>query len=101
MILFAALCFVGVAIAGFTAFVIFWPLTLVHIRDRHPALADELGEGAFARPEVIAWLLRRDYRAAGDHNLNGLATPTWVSLVTIIGALACSGLLWLLSMVLA
>ena len=101
MILFAALCFVGVAIAGFTAFVIFWPLTLVHIRDRHPALADELGEGAFARPEVIAWLLRRDYRAAGDRNLNGLATPAWVSLLTIIGALVCSGLLWLLSMVLA
>ena len=100
MILFAALCFVGVAIAGFTAFVIFWPLTLVHIRDRHPALAGELGEGAFARPEVIAWLLRRDYRAAGDRNLNGLATPAWVSLLTIIGALVCSGLLWLLSVVL-
>ncbi|MFP7721605.1 hypothetical protein [Lysobacter sp. A3-1-A15] len=100
MILFAALCFVGVAIAGFTAFVIFWPLTLVHIRDRHPALAAELGEGAFARPEVIAWLLRKDYRAARDHNLNGLATPAWLSLVTLIGALASSALLWLLAMVL-
>ena len=39
MTLFFALCFVGVAVAGFSAFVIFWPLTLVHVRDRHPALA--------------------------------------------------------------
>ena len=36
MILFLALCFIGVAIAGFSAFVIFWPLALVHLRDRHP-----------------------------------------------------------------
>ncbi len=101
MILFAALCFVGVAIAGITAFVIFWPLTLVHIRDRHPALAAQLGEGAFANPEVLAWLLRRDYRAVGDRNLSGLATPAWVSLLTIIGALASSGLLWLFSVLLS
>ena len=40
MLLFFALCFVGVAIAGFCAFVIFWPLTLVHVRDRHAALGD-------------------------------------------------------------
>ena len=32
MTLFFALCFVGVAVAGFSAFVIFWPLTLVHLR---------------------------------------------------------------------
>ena len=33
MTLFFALCFVGVAVAGFSAFVIFWPLTLslIHI----------------------------------------------------------------------
>ena len=46
MILFFALCFVGVAIAGFCAFVIFWPLTLVHVRDRHAALGAQWGEGA-------------------------------------------------------
>ena len=43
MILFFSLLFVAVAIAGFCAFVIFWPLSLVHIRDRHPALADRFG----------------------------------------------------------
>ncbi len=51
MTLFFALCFVGVAVAGFSAFVIFWPLTLVHVRDRHPALAARFGSGAFLKPD--------------------------------------------------
>ena len=63
MILFFALLFVAVAIAGFCAFVIFWPLSLVHIRDRHPQLQAQLGEGAFARPSAWGWLLRRGYLA--------------------------------------
>ena len=44
VVLFLALLFVATAIAGATAFVIFWPLTLVHIRDRHPAIGKLLGE---------------------------------------------------------
>ena len=56
MTLFFALCFVGVAVAGFSAFVIFWPLTLVHVRDRHPALAARFGSGAFLKPDALAWL---------------------------------------------
>ncbi len=99
MILFFALLFVAFAIAGATAFVIFWPLTLVHIRDRHPALQHELGRGAFAKPSALGWLLRRRYREAGDHNLNGLATPAFLSLMTIIGGLVFAALLWLLSKV--
>ena len=35
MTLFLALCFFGVAIGGFTAFVIFWPLSLVHLREEN------------------------------------------------------------------
>lgn len=97
MILFFALLFVATAIGGTTAFMIFWPLSLVHIRDRHPALQEELGPGAFAKPSALAWLLRRDYRRVNDRNLSGLATPAFVSLVTIIAGLACAGLLWLLS----
>lgn len=99
MILFFALLFVAAAIAGATAFVIFWPLSLVHIRDRHPTLQQELGPGAFAKPSALAWLLRRGYRRVNDRNLSGLATPAFVSLVTIIAGLTCAGLLWLLSMV--
>ena len=79
MILFFALLFVAFAIAGATAFVIFWPLTLVHIRDRHPALQDELGRvrsrirphwvgccvGATAPPTTATstgWRRRRSFR---------------------------------------
>ncbi len=101
MILFFALLFVATAIAGATAFIIFWPLALVHIRDRHPVLQQELGPGAFAKPSALAWLLRRDYRRANDRNLDGLATPAFVSLITIIGGLACAGVLWALSTVVA
>ena len=99
MILFFALLFVAVAIAGFCAFVIFWPLSLVHIRDRHPQMQAQLGEGAFARPSAWGWLLRRGYLAAHDNNLNGLATPARISLLTIISGLVCAGLLWLVSIV--
>lgn len=99
MILFFALLFVAVAIAGFCAFVIFWPLSLVHIRDRHPQLQAQLGEGAFARPSAWSWLLRRGYLSVADGNLNGLANPARISLLTIIAGLVCAALLWLLSVV--
>ncbi len=97
MILFLALCFVGVAIGGATAFAIFWPLALVHIRDRHPLVADRLGTGAFYRPSALLWLLRGSYRTTADRNLSGLATPARVALLTIIGGLSAAWLLWLIS----
>ena len=99
MTLFFALCFVGVAVAGFSAFVIFWPLTLVHLRDRHPALADALGPGAFLKPAALQWLLGRRYRATGDAGLSGLATPAWLSLLTLLAGLVMAALLGLLSTV--
>src|SRR5690606_37903215 len=78
MILFLALCFVGVAIGGFTAFVIFWPLSLVHLRDRHPQVRASLGEGAFISPRALAWLLSGRYRSVPDPRFTGLATPARV-----------------------
>ena len=100
MVLFLALCFVAMAIAGATAFVIFWPLALVHIRDRHPEITAVLGEGAFLKPLALAWLLRGDYRASRDPSLSGLATPARISLLVIIAGLVLAGLLWLVSLVL-
>ncbi|HSR64068.1 MAG TPA: hypothetical protein VLM17_00465 [Xanthomonadaceae bacterium] len=100
MILFLALCFVAMAIAGATAFVIFWPLALVHVRDRQPGIAAELGTGAFLRPSALLWLLRGGYRSVRDPSLSGLATPARVSLIVILAGLALAGLLWLLSLVL-
>ena len=55
MILFLALLSLALAIAGATAFVIFWPLALVHLRDRHPALHARLGPAAFLHPGAL-WL---------------------------------------------
>lgn len=95
MILFLALCFVGVAIAGATAFVIFWPLTLVHIRDRHAGTDADFGPGAFLAPAALRWLLTGGYRTTGDRSLSGLATPARIALLTIITGLSLAGLLWL------
>lgn len=100
MTLFLALCFVGVAIGGITAFVIFWPLSLVHLRDRHPATRESLGESAFLGPRALRWLLAGRYREVRDAQFTGLATPARVSAFVILGALAMSGLLWLWSVVL-
>ena len=101
MILFFALLFFATAIAGFCAFVIFWPLTLVHVRDRHPAIAAELGAGAFLKPVALGWLLSGRYRQSQDRALTGLATPAKISLLVIFAGLAGSGLLWLVSVVMA
>ena len=95
MILFFALLFVAIAIAGATAFVIFWPLALVHVRDKHPPIAARLGTGAFLKPSALAWLLRGGYREARDRNLSGLATPARVSLIVILAGLSLAGMLWL------
>ena len=101
MILFLALCFVGVAIAGFTAFMIFWPLTLVHVRDRHPAVTAELGQGAFLKPVALGWLLSGRYRLTRDSSLSGLATPARIALLTILFGVVMAGVLWSLSELLA
>lgn len=97
MILFFALLALALAIAGATAFVIFWPLALVHIRDRHPQVGAAIAPFAFLNPKALWWLLRGGYRSTGDRNLSGLATPARISLFTIIGGLVMSGLLWTLS----
>lgn len=101
MILFFALCFVGVAIAGATAFAIFWPLALVHLRDRHPTLRARIGDGAFLKPSALWWLLSGGYREAHDRQFTGLATPAMISLATILFALGAAGVLWLWSMALS
>ena len=95
LVLFLALTAFAIAIAGGTAFVIFWPLALVHVRDRHPAVAQRLGSGAFLRPAALLWLLRGEYRAAGDRNLSGLATPSRIALLVILAGAAMGALLWI------
>lgn len=96
-VLFFALLFVAIAIAGASAFVIFWPLTLVHVRDRQPGIAARLGQGAFLKPSALGWLLRGGYREVRDPSLSGLATPARISLLVIILGLVLAGLLWLIA----
>lgn len=96
MVLFLALFAFAIAIAGATALVIFWPLTLVHIRDRHPHIGAALGAGAFLSPKALWWLLRGGYRTTGDRSLSGLATPSRVSLLVILFGIAMGGALWII-----
>ena len=97
LVLFFALLFVAIAIAGATAFVIFWPLTLVHVRDRHPQIQAQLGQGAFLNPFALRWLLTGGYRATPDTSLSGLATPARISLLVILFGLASAGVLWVVA----
>ena len=48
--------------------------------------------------DALAWLLRRDYRQQPDRSLSGLATPAWVSLLTLLAGLGMAALLWLASL---
>lgn len=100
MILFFALVCVALAIAGATAFVIFWPLALVHLRDRQPEMRAKLAAPAFIHPATLWWLLGGGYRLAKDRNLDGLATPARLSLATILFGLSVAGILWLWSVAL-
>jgi len=100
VILFLALCFFGVAIAGLTAFLIFWPLTLIHIRDRYPALAIEFGNSAFLKLDCLHWLLTGRFSAFNDRHLSGLATPARLALLVMFSGLIATGVLWLINKIL-
>jgi len=97
LLLFLALMAFAIAIAGATAFAIFWPLALVHIRDRHPEITARLGAGAFLKPSALLWLLRGGYRSTSDRNLSGLATPSRIALMVILFGVAMGGALWVLA----
>lgn len=97
MILFLALCFVAAAIAGACALAIFWPLTLVHVRDRHPQVSAWMGDAAFVNPQALRWLASGRYRELADPGLDGLATPARLAIGVIIGGLVLAGLLWLVA----
>lgn len=94
MLTFLALVCVAIAISGATAFVFFWPISLVHLRDRHAALLTGFGDFAFAAPQALVWLLRARYRELRDPMLNGLCTPAWLSLWSIILSLFAAAALY-------
>lgn len=99
MILFFALLFVATAIAGACALVIFWPLMLVHLRDRHPEVRERFGGDMVLNPAMLGWVLSGRYREIRDPNFTGLATPARLALLTIIIALVSAAAMWLASAV--
>lgn len=94
--MFLALICLAVAISGAMAFVFFWPMTLVHLRDRHPAVKQGFGSMAFTSTTALGWLLAGKYRALADPSLNGLAIPARIALACTLLALLSSGMLWLI-----
>jgi hypothetical protein len=97
MLTFLALLGVAVAISGLMAFVFFWPMALVHLRDRHGAQLRRFGSFAFADPGALRWLATGRYRELRDPSLNGLCTPAMLSLWAMLISLAASGVLLLLA----
>lgn len=93
MLTFLALIGVAVAISGAMAFVFFWPMALVHLRDRHRARLESFGGFAFAAPAALGWLLRGGYRELADPSLDGLCTPARLALWAIILSLLAAGVL--------
>lgn len=93
MLTFLALVAVAVAISGVMAFLFFWPMALVHLRDRHIERLQGFGGFAFAAPSALQWLLAGHYRELRDPGLNGLCTPARLSLWSVILALAAAGAL--------
>ena len=94
MITFLALLGIAVAISGLMAFVFFWPMALVHLRDRHRPLLDSFGGFAFASPAALQWLAAGRYRTLRDPGLSGLCTPARLSLFSIIAGLVASAILF-------
>lgn len=101
MLTFLALIGVAVAISGAMAFVFFWPMALVHLRDRHATRLQSFGSFAFAAPAALGWLLRGGYRELADPSLDGLCTPARLALWSIILSLVAAGVLVLFARSLA
>ncbi len=86
-------CLLGVAIAitGGMGFAFFWPMTLVHLRDRYPDVHARLGgAGVLAMPSLL-WLLAGRFRESRDPALNGLGTPARIALTVLLTGLASAG----------
>lgn len=97
MLTFLALVCIAVAISGALAFLFFWPMALVHLRDRHRERLQAFGGAAFAAPSALQWLLAGRYRGLADPSLNGLCTPARLSLWSVILSLACAAILILVA----
>ena len=91
MLLTLSLLGIAIAITGAMALAFFWPMTLVHLRDRHPATHARLGVAGALAPSSLLWLLAGRYRASSDPGLDGLGTPARIALIVLLLGLAMAG----------
>jgi hypothetical protein len=91
MILTLSLLGLAIAITGLMAFAFFWPMTLVHLRDRYPAVHERLGSAGALAASTLLWLLAGRFRASRDPALDGLATPARLALIVLLIGLASAG----------
>jgi hypothetical protein len=87
MILTISLLGVALAITGLMAFAFFWPMTLVHLRDRHSEVHVRLGAITIVG---MSWLLAGRYRDLHDPALDGLAIPARIALVALLIGAGCA-----------
>jgi len=84
--MFLLLLATGIGLSGATGYLIFGPLAYRHLQDRNATV----GANAFA-PRYLAYVFLGRFRAAGDRNLNGLATPAqvllWCSAIGVAGSI--------------
>ena len=78
---------VAFAITGLMAFVFFWPMTLVHLRDRHIKVHAQLGAITIA---ALGWLLAGRYRELHDPALDSLGTPARLALIVFLLGTLCA-----------
>ncbi len=91
MILTLSLLGLAFAITGLMAFAFFWPMTLVHLRDRFPDVHAQLGTAGVLAASTLMWLLAGRYRASRDPGLDGLGTPARLALIVLLAGLAAAG----------
>jgi len=91
MILTFSLLGLAVAITGLMAFAFFWPMTLVHLRDRQPAVHAQLGSAGVLAVSSLLWLLAGRFHESRDPALDGLGTPARIALIVLLVGLASAG----------
>lgn len=82
---------IAFAITGLMAFAFFWPMTLVHLRDRYPELHARLGGAGAIAISTLWWLLAGHYRDSHDPALDGLGTPARIALIVLLFGMLSAG----------
>jgi hypothetical protein len=84
MLITFSLLGIAFAITGLMAFAFFWPMTLVHLRDRHPSVHAQLGNAGVLAVSTLLWLLAGRFGESRDPALDGLGIPARIALIVLL-----------------